>query len=166
MSSTDPGSLRDRMPEIAFAGLRVAIGLLFVWHGVQEHFGVLLAPGQQWAGRLTPLSDPWIVATVRLAGGALLALGLFAQPVAVILIGLIALTHLAAAGSRALALTVSTELALLYVIVLLTFAVTGPGMLSLDALRRGRRSRRSPGGMSVKMSPWVRRQYRRRDLTR
>lgn len=166
MSSTDPGSLRERMPEVAFAGLRVAIGLLFVWHGMQEHFGVLLAPGQQWAGRLTPFSDPWIVATVRLAGGVLFALGLFAQPVAVVLIGLVALTHVAATGARALSMTVSTELAVLYCIVLAAFAVTGPGTLSLDALRRGRRARRRPGGMSVEMSPWVRRQYRRRDLTR
>ena len=163
---TDPRASRWSLADVGFASFRVAVALLVVWHGLQEHFGILLAPGATWGGALVPFSDPWILATVRLTGGLLLALGLFTQPTAVVLATLVALNHLAATGARAHWMTTSTELALLYAIALLSFALIGPGMFSIDSFMRARRARRRTPGMTVEMSPWVQRQSRRRDLAR
>lgn len=166
--TTDPRSLPwGWVPDAGFTGLRVAVALLVLWHGLQEHFGVLLAPGQLWSGLLTPLSDPWITATVKLVGAVLLAIGLYTRAAAVVLAALVVLAHLAATGAGAAAMTSATELTVLYVIVLLAFAMVGPGIYSVDAVRRRRRLRRRAPGMSVEISPWVRREYRRsRDVAR
>ena len=151
------------LPDVAFTALRVMVAALIVWHGAQEHFGVLLGPGQRWTGTLTPFSDPWIVATVKLAGGLLLAAGWFTRPTALVLAGLAVINHVVAVAGGTPSLGVAGELVALQIAVLVTFALTGPGVYSLDERRRRRRQRRRPSGMSVEMSPWVRRQYRRRD---
>jgi putative oxidoreductase len=165
--ATDPRSLRWWwVPDVAFAAFRVSIGALLIWHGVQELFGELLLPGQQWTGALVPLTDPWIMAMVKLAGGVLLALGLFTQAAAVVLAALVVLTHVAVNGTRTHWMLNGGEQATLYAIVLLTFAFVGPGWLSLDVLLRGRKTRRRQPGMTVPLSPWIRRQARRRELAR
>jgi uncharacterized membrane protein YphA (DoxX/SURF4 family) len=166
--TTDPRSLPwGWVPDAGFTGLRVAVALLLLWHGLQEHFGVWLAPGQVWSGLLTPFSDPWITATVKLLGATLLAIGLYTRAAAVVLAALVVLTHLAATGARAAAMNTATELTILYVIVLAAFATIGPGIYSVDARRSRRRMRRRDPGMSVELSPWVRREYRRsRDVAR
>lgn len=161
---TDPRALPwGWLPDVAFTGLRVSLALLIVWHGAQEHFGVLLGPGQRWSGPLVPLSDPWIVASVKLVGGLLLLAGLFTRPVALVLIGLLALNHALAVAGGGAPFGPAGELAALEMVALFTFALTGPGIYALDALRDRRRRLRRPPGMTVEMSPWVRRQYRRRD---
>jgi len=165
--ATDPRSLRWWwVPDVAFAAFRISIGALLIWHGVQELFGELLLPGQRWSGALTPLTDPWIMATVKLVGGTLLAVGLFTQAAAVVLAALVALTHLSVNGVRNHWMLNGGELATLYAIVLLAFAFVGPGWFSFDGLLRGRRSRKRTPGMTVPISPWVRRQARRRELAR
>ena len=164
---TDPRSLRGWwIPDAGFAAFRAAIGLLLVWHGLQEHFGGLLLPGQEWRGSLAPFTDPWIMATVKLAGGALLALGLFTQSAAIVLAMLVALTHVSLNGTRLVWMANGGELVTLYCVVLLAFALIGPGLFSVDVLLRGRRTRRRVTGMTVPISPWVQRQIRRRELTR
>jgi len=166
---TDPRALRGWwIPDAAFAAFRVAIALLLIWHGVQEHFGQLLLPGQRWGGALAPFTDPWIMATVRLAGGALLALGLFTQSAALVLAVHVVLTHLATNGLRAHWMLNGGELTTVYCVVLLGFAVVGPGLFSLDMLRgRGpKRPRSRSSGMTVPISPWVNRQIRTRELSR
>ena len=164
---TDPRALRWWwVPDVAFAAFRVSIGALLVWHGVQELFGDLLLPGQRWTGALVPLTDPWIMATVKLAGGALLAAGLFTQAAALVLAALVVLSHLATNGPGTHWMLNGGEQATVYAIVLLTFACVGPGWLSLDVIVRGRRSRKRAPGMTVPLSPWIRRQARRRELAR
>ena len=165
--ATDPRSLRWWwVPDVAFAAFRISIGALVMWHGTQELFGELLLPGQRWAGALAPMTDPWIMATVKLAGGALLALGLFTQASALVLTALVVLSHLATNGVRTHWMLNGGELATLYGIVLLAFALLGPGLFSVDQLLRFRRAKKRPHGMTVPISPWVQRQARRRELAR
>jgi putative oxidoreductase len=164
---TDPRSLRWWwVPDAAFAAFRLTIGGLLLWHGVQELFGQLLLPGQRWSGSLAPFTDPWIVASVKLAGGALLAIGLFTQSAALILAVLVALVHLAANSARLHWMLNGGELATLYCVVLLAFALIGAGQFSIDAFIRGRRTKQQSPGTTVLISPWIRRQARRRELSR
>lgn len=165
--ATDPRSLRWWwVPDVGFAAFRVGIGALLMWHGVQELFGELLLPGQGWSGTLTPMTDPWILATVKLVGGALLAVGLFTQAAATVLAALVLLSHLASIGRGTHWMLNGGELATLYSMVLLMFVVIGPGLFSIDGFIQARRIRRPRHGMTVPISPWVRRQARRRELAR
>jgi putative oxidoreductase len=144
--------------------LRVVAALLLLWHGVQEHFGLLVPPGETWRSGPVLFTEPWYAATIELAGGALLALGLFTRVAALVLVGLVAVAYFGARGLGRLWMPSGEELIALYCGVLLAFAVIGSGLFSLDALIARLRARSS--ATTVPLSPWIRRQYRRRELTR
>ncbi len=144
--------------------LRLAAALLFLWHGVQEHFGWLVPPRETWLGAPPIFTERWYAATIEIAGGSLLALGLFTRSVAFALLVLLPLSHFFAQGPRGLWLPRGEELLMLLGFVLLALAAIGPGPFSIDALIGRLRSRTSTA--TVEMSPWIKRQYRRRELTR
>ena len=153
------------IPDAAIAALRIAVAALLAWHGLQEHFGLLVPRGQTWLGTPQMLSDRWIAATVELTGAVFLAFGAFTRVAAVGLAVVVALSHFAPLRSRGHWTFNGPELIALGTAVLVTFAVIGPGLFSIDALREGRgRPRRS--GNTVDLSPWIKKQYRRRELTR
>lgn len=135
-----------------------------MWHGVQELFGAVLLPGVAPPAAVVPLSRPWLEAVVKLAGGALLFLGLFTRATSLALAAVVALEHFAVTGLRMHWMLRGGELATLYLVVLLAFALTGSGLFSIDAWIEHRRARKTR--MQVSMSPWIRRQIRRRELTR
>lgn len=144
--------------------MRAAVGLLLAWHGAQELFGVMLLPGVKWAGALPVLSQPWFEAVLKLAGGTFLVSGLLTRITSLVLAAMVAVEHFAVTGLRMHWMLRDGELATLYIIVLVAFALTGSGLFSLDAWIERRRARKSR--MQVSMSPWIRRQIRRRELTR
>lgn len=144
--------------------MRAGVGLLLAWHGAQELFGVMLLPGVKWAGALAAFTQPWFEAVLKLAGGAFLVFGLFTRVTSLVLAVVVAVEHFAVTGLRMHWMLRDGELATLYIIVLLAFALTGSGMFSMDAWLDQRRARKSR--MQVSMSPWIRRQIRRRELTR
>jgi len=153
------------VPDLGIAALRVAVALLLLLHGVQEHFGLLLGPGQPWLGAPAPWTDRWMAATLELVGGVLLATGSFTRLVAFALAGLVVLGYFAPQRARGHWTLNGTELIALHSAVLLIFAVIGPGLFSVDALREGRH-RPKTSGTTVPLSPWIKRQYRRRELQR
>ncbi|MGH7638396.1 MAG: DoxX family protein [Gemmatimonadaceae bacterium] len=164
-SSTAPRYLRGWwIPDLAFSAMRAAVGLLLAWHGAQELFGVMLLPGVKWAGALTAFSQPWYEAVLKLGGGTFLVFGLFTRITSLVLAVVVAVEHFAVTGLRMHWMFRDGELATLYIIVLLGFALTGSGLFSFDAWIERRRVRKSR--MQVSMSPWIRKQIRRRDLTR
>src|SRR5688500_7752577 len=155
------------VPDAAFAALRIAAALLLVLQAGQELFGLLLPPGQAWLGQPVPMSDRWIAGTPELGLGALLAAGLFTRTAAFGLAVRAARSCFAAARARGHWALDGVELIVFSCCVLLAFAVMGPGLFSLDALFFNRRRvRTTHGSMSVPLSPWIRRQYRRRELAR
>lgn len=164
-SSTAPRNLRGWwIPDLAFSAMRAAVGLLLAWHGAQELFGVMLLPGVKWAGAMVAFSQPWYESVLKLAGGALLFLGLLTRLTSLVLAVVVVVEHFAVTGLRMHWMLRGGELATLYIIVLLAFALTGSGLFSIDAWIERRRARKSR--MQVSMSPWIRRQIRTRELTR
>jgi putative oxidoreductase len=152
------------IPDFAFSALRAVIGLLLVWHACQELFGILLLPGVGWEGAPLAFSERWVDAVVKLSGGTLLVVGMFTRITSLILAVLVALQHFAITTLRGNWWLDGGELATLYCVVLIAFALTGSGLFSVDAIVERRRARRTR--MQVSMSPWIRRQIRRRELTR
>ncbi len=169
VSPVKPVSARDLrgwwIPDAAFAALRLFIAAMTARHGLQDHFGVFLIGDDAWLGAPAALTDRWLAASVLVAGGLLLAAGLFARVAALALAVVVLLGYFASGAATGHWIVDGREPIALYTAVLLAFAVTGPGLFSLDTLRRGRGRRRRLGA-TVGMSSWLARQYRRRELTR
>lgn len=153
------------IPDAAFAMLRVFIAAMIARHGLQDHFGLLLASGDAWLGAPAALTDRWLAASVQLGAGLLLAVGLYARGAALGLMLVVLLGYFASGTASGHWIVDGREPIALYSAILLAFAVIGPGLFSLDTLRR-KRTRRKRGSWTVSMSPWLARQYRRRELTR
>src|SRR5438105_9134430 len=121
--------------------LRIMIGLLFLEHGTAK---MLDFPHQQnhvvWAlGSL----NPGVQGLLELAGGLLIALGLFTRPVAFILAGDVAVAYFwRHAPNGFFPLLNGGELAIVYCFVFLYFFVVRAGVWSLDRVWASRTSPR------------------------
>ena len=130
MSDTNRGGFN----ELTLNALRIVAALLFMQHGVQKLFGAL--GGNQVE---TLLSLTGIAGLLELGGGLLLAVGLFARPVAFILAGQMAVAYFIAHMPQGFWPIMNRgELAAFYCFTWLFFFANGPGRYSLDAWRAGR----------------------------
>lgn len=154
------------IPDAAFAALRVFIAVMLARHGLQDHFGVLLLGDDRWLGAPAPLTDRWLASTLLLAAGSLLAVGFAARAAALALMLVVILGYFASGTATGHWIVDGREPIALYVGTLLAYAIIGPGLFSLDTLRRGRTRRDRNTSGTVGMSSWLARQYRRRELTR
>jgi putative oxidoreductase len=129
-----------RAADLALLGLRVVGGLMFAQHGAQKLLGWFADP-QRGGGPLPAAGSlPWMAGVLELAGGTLIALGLFTRPVAFLLSGLMAVAYFMAHASQGpWPILNRGELAVLYCFVFLLLWVVGGGAYSLDAVLRGRR---------------------------
>lgn len=124
--------------------LRLAIGALFVAHGLQKFNEYTLAGT---AGAFAQMGIPAaevaapIVASVELVGGILLIIGLLTRPAAFALAanmaGALFMVHL---GSGVFVENGGFELVLALGAAALALALAGPGKVSLDAALFGRRN--------------------------
>src|SRR4051812_29956115 len=117
--------------------LRVFTGASFAGHGTQKLFGWFGGYGPQGTGGFfSSLRYPPRVRVAGLAGvggaggGGLLALGLF-TPFACTLIAIVMLNAIVAATLKK-QFMLGSELELLYLVIVISLAATGPGRLSLD----------------------------------
>jgi putative oxidoreductase len=127
----------ERFEAPIYAVLRVVAGLLFVCHGLQKVFGMF---GDHAGGHTPPLmlAAGWI----EIAGGLLIALGLFTAIAAFISSGEMAVAYfMAHAPHGALPIVNHGELAVLYCFLFLYIAARGTGPYGLDAAlaKQGRR---------------------------
>jgi putative oxidoreductase len=170
VSPVKPVSARDLrgwwIPDAAFAALRVFIAAMIARHGLQDHFGILLLGDDVWLGTPAALTDRWLAATLLIAGGLLLGVGLFTRAAALLLALVTVLGWFAAGRVAGHWMVDGREPIALYAAVLLLFTVIGPGLFALDTLWKSRGRRKRGVASTVGISPWLARQYRRRELTR
>ena len=117
--------------ELLYAVTRLVIGLLFACHGAQKLFGVL--------GGGSQLSNPMMLAAgvIELAGGLLVALGLWASYAAFIASGQMAVAYfMVHAPGGFWPIQNKGELAVLYCFVFLFIASRGSGRWSVDGILR------------------------------
>jgi putative oxidoreductase len=119
--------------ERIYALLRIVAGLMFLQHGLQKIFGLFggLPPG-------VPAFITYGAGTIELVGGVLIAIGLFAAPVAFIASGEMAfaffLGHVMRTG-KIIPIVNQGELAVLYCWLFLFIAAKGSGIWSVDSAR-------------------------------
>ena len=115
-----------------YAALRIVVGFLFLWHGVQKLFGF---PAPMPSG--TPAFVVYVGGPIELVCGALVMIGLFTRVAAFVASGEMAVAYWMVHGPRApLPLQNGGELAVFYCFVFLFIAARGSVTWSVDAARR------------------------------
>ena len=135
-----PAWLPAWLPGALHAALRAMTGLLFVQHGLQKLFGLLVNPERGWGGPPDAFSRMWLAGVLELFGGALVAAGLFTRPVDFLLAGQMAVAYFQSHAPRSFFPVLNGgEHTVLFCFVFLYLFATGAGPYSLDALlaRRG-----------------------------
>jgi len=117
-----------------YALMRIVVGFLFLWHGVQKLFDF---PSPMPAGVAAFII--YIAGPIELIGGALVMAGLFTRWAAFLASGLMAVAYWMAHGTKALLpIQNGGEMAALYCFVFLLISIQGAGIWSVDAAQ-GRR---------------------------
>ncbi len=124
--------LLTRIETPAFTLLRVVVGLMFSFHGVQKIFGVLTEHATPAVG-----SQIWVGGVIELVGGVLMAVGLATVWAAFISSGTMAVAYTqfhwkGQLGAKLLPAINEGELALAYAVVMLFIACHGAGPFSVD----------------------------------
>jgi putative oxidoreductase len=114
--------------------LQMMVGLLYMEHGLAKVLGFPLQPNHAPYALFT--LNPGLQGLLELAGGLLLALGLFTRCVAFVLAGNMAVAYFMVHAPRSFfPLLNGGELAIVYCFVFLYFWVAGGGEWGLDRLR-------------------------------
>lgn len=115
-----------------YAALRIVVGFLFFWHGMQKLFGIP-APMPE-----IPAMIKYVAGSIELVGGAMITIGLMTRWAAFLSSGLMAAAYWMAHGTNApLPIVNQGELAVLYCFIFLMMASRGSGIWSVDAMRGG-----------------------------
>jgi putative oxidoreductase len=128
------------LPSVTHSLLRALTGLLFMQHGLQKLFGLLVDPSRPWNGPPPTFSQFWFAGVLELCGGFLVAVGLFTRPVAFLLAGEMAVAYFQAHAPRNFFPVLNGgENVVLFCFVFLYMFAVGAGPFSVDAALRGRR---------------------------
>jgi putative oxidoreductase len=123
------GRVEKYTPE-ALSVVRIIVALLFLEHGSAKLLGFPPSPH----GEPEVMTLMWIQGLIELVGGALLAFGFFARPVAFILSGNMAVAYFIAHASKSFfPMLNGGDAAILYCFIFLLLFVAGPGRWSVDA---------------------------------
>jgi len=115
-----------------YALLRLVTGLLFLWHGTQKLFGFPLPMPFEAPVFIVNVAGP-----IELIGGALVMAGLFTRWAAFLCSGLMAAAYWMAHRMKAFfPIENGGELAVLYCFTFLYISAHGPGIWSVDDVRK------------------------------
>lgn len=126
--------MKPGLESAAYTALRIVAGAMFSFHGMQKIFGVLSTAPLPTFG-----SQMWFGGIIELAGGALIALGLYARAAAFLASGTMAVAYfqfhwkLAFVGAKWIPAINHGELAVIYCFLFLCISARGAGPISLDA---------------------------------
>ncbi|KXP00766.1 DoxX family protein [Tsukamurella pseudospumae] len=122
----------NRWAPYYLSALRIVTGVLFALHGAATFWGFL--DGRRSSPDVFAWPS-WWGAAIQLVGGLLIAVGALTRPAAIIASGSMAYAYFAFhAGDGLSPLANDGELSVLYCWVLLLFAFTGAGSISVDAV--------------------------------
>lgn len=124
---------------LTLGATRVVVSFLFLCHGAMGLFGAFGGVDGQ-GGTVEPLSWPgWWGSVIHLVAGALVLVGLWTRPAALLSSGAMAYAYFTVHQPVALfPIPNGGEPAALFSWIFLLIAVLGPGAFALDALRRRR----------------------------
>lgn len=127
---------RTKVQSTVLGATRVVISFLFLCHGVVGLFGAFGGIDGQ-GGTVAPLSFPgWWGSMIHLVAGALVLVGLWTRPAALLCSGAMAYAYFTVHQPLALLpLPNGGEPAALFAWIFLLIGVIGPGAFALDALR-------------------------------
>ena len=138
ISSSPSTRLPAWLPGVTHTLLRVVTGALFMQHGVQKLFGLLIDPSRPWNGAPPMFSQFWFAGVLETFGGALIVLGFLTRPVALLLSGEMAVAYFKAHFPQNFwPILNGGEAAVLFCFIYLYLFAEGAGPFSIDALRRG-----------------------------
>jgi putative oxidoreductase len=148
MNFSPARTLRAARP-IVQTVFRLVTGFLFACHGAASLFGILggahgggAVPTMQWPG--------WWAAVIELAGGLLVALGLFTRTAAVISSGSMAYAYFSVHQSNALfPIDNGGEPAVLFCWAFLLIACFGPGAYAVETLLKKGTPTAAEGGAAA-----------------
>ena len=147
----------DRYAGRALSLLRIVAALLLLLHGSSKLFG--FPPSPMPAPDVGSLM--WIGGLIELIGGALLLVGIYSRPVALILSVETALAYFIFYASKSPYPSVNMgDAAILFCFIFLYIAAAGPGPWSLDAQREAD----DEPGVEGYAAPGGERQYRPEDF--
>ena len=113
---------------------RIMFGLLFFAHGLVKLYGL---PAGAAPGHVALLSLFGVAGLFEFVGGALIVLGLFTRPVAILLSGEMAVGYFLVHAPQGFFPSLNNgELAILYCFAFLYLGFAGAGPWCIDALRR------------------------------
>jgi putative oxidoreductase len=126
----------ERYAPQVYALFRIVTGFLFLFHGLQKVFGMFGGVGGQ--GGSVPLGSLFGAAgIIEIVASVLIMLGLFTRIAAFIASGEMAAAYFIAHFPMGLVpIQNGGELAVLYCFAFLYIAARGPGICSLDGMRR------------------------------
>jgi putative oxidoreductase len=127
--------LASRSHTISWALLRILASAMFMTHGWGKIFGGRAQPifgGMDFFGINLGINMLWIAGVIELFGGALLLLGLFTRPIALLASILMLMAYLSAHAAWFPTLN-NGELATMYFLVFFSIFARGAGPISLDA---------------------------------
>lgn len=128
------------LPGAALSLLRIVTGLMFMQHGVQKLFGLLVSPERGWSGPPEMFTQYWFAGVLETFGGFLIVIGLLTRPVAFLLSGEMAVAYFQAHAPRGFAPILNGgEVVVLFCFIYLYLFAAGGGPFSVDALLRRRR---------------------------
>jgi len=129
------------LPDAAHTLLRVITGALFMQHGLQKLFGLLVDSGKPWNGPPPMFSQFWLAGVLECFGGFLIVIGLLTAPVAFLLAGEMAVAYFTSHAPRSFwPIQNGGEHAVLFCFIFLYLFATGAGPFSVDAALRNRRT--------------------------
>lgn len=134
----------QRAVNIAHLLLRVMTGALFMQHGLQKLFGVLVPPNRPWSGAPGAFTQTWIAGILETFGGPLIAVGFLTRPLAFLLAGEMAVAYFKVHAPRSFFPVLNSgETVVLFCFIMLYLSAAGAGPYSVDAVLYDARRARS-----------------------
>jgi putative oxidoreductase len=137
LASETTSTTAAKLPAAAIGVTRVVVSFLFILHGAVGLFGAFGGVDGQ-GGTIDPLSWPggW-ASLIHLIAGALVLVGLYTRPAALLCSGAMAYAYFTVHQPIALfPIPNGGEPAALYAWIFLLIGIIGPGAFAVDALRR------------------------------